>query len=133
MWGRSIEVMLGLWLLASPFLFGHFGTDVGSAGLTASDLASGSLVLLLGVLSFWRRTGRAHLWQLVVAAWLIGFGRWGFDFPPPPGAQNQLLVGLVLVLIAIIPNRSEEPPRRWRAFYEERARRGADGGGFLSG
>lgn len=122
MWGRSIEVMLGLWLLASPFLFGHYGEGGEVAGLTASDLASGAVILLLGVLSFWHRTARAHLVQLAVACWLIGFGRWGFDFPPPPGAQNELLVGLVLLLIAIIPNRSEDPPPRWREFYEDKAR-----------
>lgn len=127
MWGRSIEVMLGLWLLISPFLFGHFEKGAGLAPLTVSDLAAGSAVLLLGVLSFWRRTARAHLGQFAVAAWLIAYGRFGFDFPPPPGAQNELLVGLVLVLIAVIPNRSEEPPPRWRAFYEQRARRGARG------
>lgn len=127
MWGRSIEAMLGLWLMMSPFLFGHFDESGEVARLTVSDLASGSVVLLLAVLSFWHPTARAHLGQLVVAAWLAGFGRFGFDHPAPPGAQNELLVGLVLVLIAIIPNRSEEPPPRWREFYEARARRGARG------
>jgi peptidoglycan/LPS O-acetylase OafA/YrhL len=127
MWGRSIEVMLGLWLMISPFLFGHFDKTGEMSPLTVSDLASGFAILLLGVLSFWRRTARAHLGNLAVALWLIGFGRFGFDHPAPPGAQNELLVGLVLVLIAIIPNRSEEPPPRWRDFYEQRARRGARG------
>lgn len=123
MWGRSIEVMLGLWLLISPFLFGHFQKGGSLSPLTVSDLASGTAVVLLGVLSFWHRTARAHLGQFAVAAWLIAYGRFAFDFPPPPGAQNELLVGLVLVLIAVIPNRSEEPPPRWREFYEAKARR----------
>ncbi|HEX2164708.1 MAG TPA: SPW repeat protein [Thermoanaerobaculia bacterium] len=123
MWARGIEVMLGLWLVVSPFVFGHFA-EPGLGRLVASDLAAGSLVVLLAVVSFWRRAGRAHLAELAVAGWLVAFGRFAFDFPPPPGAQNELLVGLVLVLFAIVPNRAADPPARWRAFYEERARRG---------
>lgn len=123
MWARGIEAMLGLWLVVSPFVFGHFGAP-GLGRLVASDLVCGALVVLLAVLSFWRRTGRAHLAELAVAVWLIGFGRFAFDFPPPPGAQSELLVGLVLVLFAIVPHRAADPPARWRAFYEERARSG---------
>lgn len=123
MWARGIEVMLGLWLAIAPFVFGHFG-EPGMGRLVASDLAAGTLVVLLAVVSFWRRAGRAHLAELAVAVWLVAFGRFAFDFPPPPGAQNELLVGLVLVLFAIVPTRAADPPARWRAFYEERARRG---------
>lgn len=123
MWARGIEVMLGLWLVVGPFVFGHFG-DPGLGRLVASDLVCGALVVLLAVVSFWRRAGRAHLAELAVALWLIGFGRFAFGYPPPPGAESELLVGLVLLLTAIVPNRAADPPARWRAFYEARARRG---------
>lgn len=120
MWARAVEVMLGLWLWISPFVFGHYGR---LAGLVWSDLLSGAAVILLALLSFVSPLRRAHLLSLVVGAWLVGFGRLGFAHPAPPGAQNEMLVGLVLVLMAIVPSESSRPPLAWRQYLEQEARR----------
>lgn len=119
MWQRSVEVMIALWLLMSPFVFRH---DDAWIALWASDFTSAAVIALCSLLSFWERTRRAHLLNLVVAAWLMGFGYFAGGYPSAAGYQNELIVGLVLVLFAIIPNESTQPPRSWRSYYEEKAK-----------
>lgn len=122
MWARSAEVMLALWLAAAPFVFGHYGR---LEALTASDFAAAGAVAVLALASYADRLRRAHLGILAVSAWLVGFGYFGFAHPAPPGAQNEILTGLTLVLLAIIPMDAERPPRAWREFLERSALRPA--------
>lgn len=119
MWGRVVEVMLGLWLLFSPFIFGHYP---GNRPLWISDLVSGIVVMLLALLSFWHFLRYAHLAVLVVAGWLVGFGYLYGGHPAAPGFQNNILCGLTLMIFAIIPNEASQPPRGWRSYYHQRAR-----------
>jgi hypothetical protein len=118
MWGRVLEVMLGLWLVLSPFSFGHYPAH---QPLSVSDFTCGAAIVLLACLSFWRLTRYAHLLQLAVACWLLGFGYFYGGYPAAPGYQNNIFVGLILVLLAIIPTEAEQPPRSWRRYYQQQA------------
>lgn len=115
MWARVVEIMLGLWLMASPFIFHYVEADRSSL---ANDLLCGSLAMAFGFLSYWNRMGWAHFLILPVAAWLIAFGYLTGN-PAPPQAQNQIIAGILLGMFAIIPNRTNELPEAWRKFYNE--------------
>jgi hypothetical protein len=115
MWARTVEVMLGFWFAASPFIFSHSPDE---PRLWWNDLGSAFLIIAISLLSFWSRTRRAHLLNILVALWLIGFGYFGFGDPPPPAAQNDLTVGLILLMLAIIPSEATLPPRGWREFVK---------------
>lgn len=110
MWPRTAEVMLGLWLAASPFIFGHRPDDAWSWW---TDLMSALLTIVIALLSFRRRTARAHLLNITVALWLIGQGYTRHMYPAPPAAQNEIITGLLLLMLAIIPGRPERPPDGW--------------------
>ena len=110
MWARVVEIMFGFWLLASPFIFNE-----GEKTL-ASNLPCGLLVIILGFLSYWNRTQGAHLLTILVALWLIVLGYWT-GYPAPPSAQNQIMVGLLLAMFAIIPNWTNDLPEDWKKFY----------------
>lgn len=113
MWPRDLELALGLWLAVSPFVFGH-GAD--EHALWAQDFAGAFLLVLLAVLSYSKRTYWAHWLELPVAAWLVGSGWWSTRGEEVAAAsQNHLLVGLLVAMLAIIPNRSFQPPPGWRA------------------
>lgn len=124
MWCRVVEIFLAFWLALSPWIFGHFGED---PALVANDLVCASLVVLFSSLSFVEK-GRAralrfaHLANVVVALWLVGFAYVVGGYPNAPGHQSEILVGLTLGLFAIAPNRASEPPESWRRFYAARAR-----------
>lgn len=116
--------MLGCWLLIAPFVFGHPPEAIGR---WATDLACGTVVIAAAWLSFWPPLGRIHLLDLAVAGWLIGFGRLASDLPAAPGHQNEILVGLVLLIVAIVPNRADQPPAAWRRHYRQQAARRPQG------
>lgn len=109
MWSRVIEFMLACWLAVSPFVFQHADDAL---VLWTSDFAVATLVATLALISYWRPTRYAHLLIIPPALWLIGFGRFG---PPPllPGMQNDIVVGLLLLMFAIVPNRATLPPHAW--------------------
>ncbi len=111
MWARVIEVMLGCWLAMSPFIFRHAADE---RVLWFNDLLSALAVVVLALVSFSPQLRCAHLAILVVALWLIGFGFWPSAYPAPPALQNDIVVGLLLLMFAIIPNEANLPPRPWR-------------------
>jgi len=118
MWARVCETMIGCWLLMSPFIFRH---SEGAWALWATDLGAGFATIVLALASYWDPLRRAHLAILAVAFWLVGFGRFAESPPLSPALQNDILVGLLLMLFAIIPTEASEPPRAWQQWYEKRA------------
>lgn len=123
MWGRIAEIILGLWLLLSPLIWGHYPSE---PALWRSDVISGAAVIGLAVLSFWpfRLLGflrYAHVMSLLIACWVVGFGYFYGGHPAAPGYQNDILTGLTLPLFAIIPNHAIRPPISWRRYYQQQA------------
>lgn len=112
MWPRTIELMLGAWLLVSPFVFA--GTTAADS-YTATTVACGALVVLLSLLAFWEPCRLAHVGTLLVALGLAGHGYFAAARPGPPAAQNELMIGLLLLLFVILPSETNQPPRPWRA------------------
>jgi hypothetical protein len=40
-------------------------------------------------------------------------------YPTPPALQNDLLVGVLLLMFAILPSEASLPPRSWRDYLPE--------------
>ena len=112
MWPRTVEVMLACWLAISPFVFRH---PVDRPVLWWTDWVAAAAVAGLALLSYFRQTRRAHLLELLVAGWLIGYGWWTSSGGlGEPAQQNWIVVGLLLLMLAIIPTECDQPPVRWR-------------------
>ena len=110
MWARVIEVMLGCWLAMSPFVFRH---PAQNRAWWINDFACAGGIVTLALVSYWRPLRHAHLAIVVVAFWLIGFGYFSAHHPLPPALQNDLLLGLLLAMVAIVPNNAAHPPDAW--------------------
>lgn len=110
MWSRVVEFMLACWLAASSFIFRYADDFV---ALRISDFACATAIATLALISYWRPTRHAHLLILPIALWLIGFGRFGVPAPLPAGLQNSMVVGILLLMFAIVPNAASQPPRSW--------------------
>jgi hypothetical protein len=111
MWPRAIEVTLGCWLLATPFVFR--GTE-GIGDFTTTAFASGAIVISASALSVWRPMRRAHFVTLLVALALAVHGYFSAARPGPPAAQNEIVIGLTLLLFAVLPGEPNELPVPWR-------------------
>lgn len=115
MWARVVEIALGFWLMMSRFVFRH---EAPESSFLTNDLICGFIVITLGFMSFWHKTGWAHFLTAAVAVWLIVYG-YLLGYPSPPNAQNQIVTGLLLLVFAIIPNDIDEMPDSWQNFYAE--------------
>jgi hypothetical protein len=49
-WEETLELLCGVWLIASPFVFGY----VGDATLMVWHLALGAIIALLAILELWQ-------------------------------------------------------------------------------
>lgn len=111
MWPRVVELMLGIWLAISPFVFR--GTPE-VREYAVNDAITGSLVVVVSLSCFWRPMRRAHLATLALGVWLAAFGYFSAERPGPPAAQNDIVVGLLLLVFAILPSEATLPPVPWR-------------------
>jgi hypothetical protein len=116
MWARVVETMLGLWLLLSPFIFHH---PLDATSWWVVDLAAGTFVIAVAVGSFHPKLPRLHLVHLVTCATLLAIGWVAGGADPAAAHRNWIVLSLLLLMIAIVPSRSHEPPRAWRRYYEE--------------
>ena len=114
MWPRVAEVMLGCWLVLSPFIFRHAAEQW---GLWLNDMSCGAAAVTLALLACWPPCRYAHLAIIGVGFWLVGFGYLGSPYPTPPALQNDILVGLLLMMFAILPTEASLPPPSWRDYW----------------
>ena len=66
LWPQYPIVILGLWLITSPFTFGYE-----SVAMTASDIADGTLLIVLAMTVLVRRSGWANYANGFVGFWLL--------------------------------------------------------------
>lgn len=111
MWARVVEFMLGCWLAISPFIFAHEHDQI---VLWATDWIAAALVIACALLSYWHPTRHAHVLTALVACGLVLIGRFSSTESPSPAQQNEIVIGLVLVMFAIVPNQAFWPPAPWR-------------------
>lgn len=116
MWPRVAEIVLAGWLAASPWVFGHAEEP---SMLRVSDWICAGAIAACAAASFNKRFARAHLAELLVAAWLLGFGYFASS-EALPALQNNILVAMALMMFAIVPSEANRPPRPWREFLAGR-------------
>ena len=117
MWPRVVEIMFGCWLLASPFIFQD---SYDRTAWWINDYVCVLLIWIFAFSSFHPKLKAARIGNIAVGLWLIAFG-WFWGHPSPPPMQNDISVGLLLAMFAIIPNNINEPPAAWRRLAGEDA------------
>ena len=111
MWAQFINMMLGIWLMAAPTIFGYVGPARTNARIV------GPLAVSCAVIALWEVTRPLRwgnpalgLW-LLVAPWIFT-DTWGALF-------NSSLVGLLLMAFALVRGQAE--PQRfgggWSALW----------------
>ncbi len=115
MWGRWCEILCGVWLIASPWVF---QPESQIDATLVNDVTSGVFIIVLALLSWVPRLRHAHLGNIAVALWLMGFAYFASPYPSPLALQNEIFTGLLLLMFALIPNRADIPPLTWTDFNE---------------
>jgi hypothetical protein len=94
MWAQVINVLLGIWLMASPAFFDFEGTG------RTNDLIIGPMAAGFALIALWevtRAVGKVNVglgtW-LVIAPWILGYG----SLVP---AINDFVIGIMLSGLAM--------------------------------
>jgi uncharacterized membrane protein len=95
-WTPFAIAILGLWLATSPFAFGFDST-----GMAWSDVVSGALLIVLGLLSIAPERGWSRWAVAVVGMWLL-FAPLVFSAPNPAAYVNGTFIGVLVISLAII-------------------------------
>lgn len=128
-WALFVNIMLGVWLMAAPFLLGYFTETAGvdaarvtiernlppvadrNRAMAWSDIASGALIVVFGFLSLSVRYRWAQWVTAAVGVWLL-FAPLILWAPAPVAYLNDTLVGALVigfsVLIPMMPGMSME-------------------------
>ncbi len=120
LWVHWLNILLGAWLLASPFAFGMFGQTEFSAAvmrvsadrgladpavrlsmLAISDVISGLLIMLFGALSLSPRFSLAQWANAAMGCWLL-FAPLLFWAPSAAAYTNDTFVGVLVIAFAIL-------------------------------
>ncbi len=120
LWVHWLNILLGAWLLASPFAFGAFGGGEFSdavmrvtserglaepahraAWLGTSDIVSGALIMLFGALSLSPRFAWAQWANAAMGTWLL-FAPLLFWAPGAAAFNNDTVVGCLVIAFAIL-------------------------------
>lgn len=118
MWARLTELGLGLWLLASPFVFDHPAT---ATVLWLIDIVTGSLLVVSTVVNYRYPNRRFYLAVPVLGAFLIAAAFLSGPHPIAAARQNHIMVGLTIMMLGVVPNLALRPPEKWRAFERDTA------------
>jgi nucleoside-diphosphate-sugar epimerase/uncharacterized membrane protein len=122
LWPHYLAMMLGVWLLTSPFSLGYMSNFVPDANqlrvmaerglpafelrnllMTWSDVVSGILVIVFSALSAnaWRRYPWAQWANAFVGLWLL-FAPLVFWTPLPEAYANGTLVGMLVIALSVL-------------------------------
>lgn len=95
-WRDFANIILGLWLLTAPFTFGYR-----SAAMTWSDIISGAIIALLGVMTLWPRLDLARWGICFTGLWLL-FAPLVFWSPDAAGYANDTLIGALVIAFSVL-------------------------------
>lgn len=98
LWASFVNLILGAWLIASPFTFGYRST-----AMTRSDIISGLLIIVFSLLSAAKGfVGNPARWaNCFVGIWLL-FAPLVFWTPDAAAYANDTLVGSLVIAFAVL-------------------------------
>lgn len=117
MWARVIEFMIAIWLALSPFIFRYPSEEV---FFWVNSFVCACLVALFALLSFWHPLRKIHLLTVAIALWSWGLGYTNFPERASPILENFVVVGLLLLMLALVPSRSDRLSYPWSDFIKKR-------------
>ena len=89
-------LVLGVWLITSPLSF-----DYGDWGLGASDIVSGTLIIVFAVITLTRRSSWAPWANALVGVWLL-FAPLVFWAPTAAAFLNDTLAGILVIAFVLL-------------------------------
>jgi hypothetical protein len=97
LWTNASVVLLGLWLISSPWTFGYR-----SAAMTWSDVASGVLLVVLAAAAFVPRYDFYGRWGVALVGTWLQFAPLALWAPTPAAYITDTLIGALAITFSIL-------------------------------
>lgn len=109
-WQDGLNVVLGLWLIASPWLLG-FASDENPAALTAWTLGA-AIVVFAGIAVYMHKAWEEALSIILgvclfISPWVLGFAE------QRTPTTNAVIVGLLVTALAVWAMARETAVQKW--------------------
>jgi hypothetical protein len=106
-WARWLNVILGAWLIISPWVVGP-----GDPAATWNTLIVGVVILLVALFAFRSADSTPSWLNVVLAVWLI-IAPWVLGFSSAVGATaNSVVLGVIVGLLSLTASLAEAAPGR---------------------
>src|SRR2546427_87270 len=97
LWTNASVILLGLWLVSSPWTFGYR-----NGAMTRSDVASGVLLVVLAAAAFVPRYDFYGRWGVALAGTWLQFAPLAFWAPTSAAYITDTLVGALAITLSIL-------------------------------
>lgn len=97
LWTNASVILLGLWLISSPWTFGYR-----SVAMTWSDVASGVLLVTLAAAAFVPRYDFYGRWGVALVGTWLQFAPLVFWAPTQAAYINDTLIGALAIALSIL-------------------------------
>jgi general stress protein CsbA len=93
-WAQIINAFLGVWLMASPTVFGYAGAA------RINDVVVGPLAATFAIIALWEVTRTVGKANVVLGVWLV-LASWVLGYENVFATVNQFVVGLIMAALAM--------------------------------
>lgn len=100
MWARIASVLLGVWLMVAPAVFG-FGKNISD-----NDHIIGPLIATFSIIAIWECTRNVRMFNLPLVLWLF-LAPWILDYDNNTALFNDYAVALAVLLLSFVPQKRE--------------------------
>ena len=114
MWAQIINVILGLWIMASPDLLSF-------ADPTAADNNHivGPLIVTFAFTALWEATRSVGKWNIALGAWLL-IAPWILSFEDKSALINDVAIGAVVVALSFVKGKiTQHFGGGWSALFKD--------------
>ncbi|UII34467.1 SPW repeat protein [Fulvivirga ulvae] len=96
MWALVINIILGLWIMASPDIL-SFADPVAAD----NNHIVGPLIITFAFTALWEATRTVGKWNIPLGAWLF-IAPWALSFEDKNALVNDMIIGAVVFLLSFV-------------------------------
>jgi len=114
-WAQIINALLGLWLMASPGVFGYSGTG------RINDVIVGPIIATFAIIALWEVTRAVGKTNVALGAWLV-IAPWVLGYEENVIAtMNEFVAGITIFVLAMTRARTKAKlGGGWRSLVKAR-------------
>ena len=101
MWAQCINAALGVWLMASPGIFGFSNT------IADNDHIVGPVITTFAIIALWECTRVVRTYNIPLGAWLL-LAPWILGYDDTTAIINDMAVGALVIVFSLVKGKVEQ-------------------------